>query len=234
MPSTLKGISLPVTRCTLTMEGSPRDIGVLRVRLGVLIPVGNIPKRVENLRCISWPKGTKAQTSSEIDSWVKPESTFSFNLTFENLSNQGKTRRLVDHRVGWRSWASQARTWKATWFGSVSLSIEWDESTGPSNKQMIDRYRGRQVNGQLSESDCARFSKTFDNDFRAHEPKVYWSMVKAHKGFSGDSPVHYPWVTPAEPQAETFQWFTSNERGEPIPGRCKVQESQPLCITASL
>ncbi|MFT3945068.1 MAG: TIGR03986 family CRISPR-associated RAMP protein [Ancrocorticia sp.] len=164
-------------------------------------------------------EGTKAQTSSEIDSWVKPDSTFSFNLTFENLSSQELGALLWIIELDGRAGHHRLGHGKPLGFGSVSLSIEWDESAVRSNEQMIDRYRSSHVDERLSESDCTRLSKKFDDDFRTHEPKVYCSMVKAHKGFSGDSPVHYPWVTPAEPQAETFQWFTSNERGEPIPGR---------------
>lgn len=157
------------------------------------------------------PSGTKKQISAELDSWIKPGVRFETRLRVTNLREDelGALLWILDrdghHRLG---------LGKPLGFGSLSVSIDWEATAIRDQNQLIDRYRGVAEGGVLSRGALSALRDKFEKHFRDTQPVAYRAMLESAQGFSGRNPVHYPWVQPARPQAESFHWFVTNERGE--------------------
>lgn len=154
--------------------------------------------------------GTKKQVSAELDSWVKPGVTFETRLRLTNLTADELGALLWilrlegHHRLG---------LGKPLGFGSLAVRIDWSTSAIRNRDQLVDRYRSVGEGGVMSHEDLEELRTQFDEHFRSTQPAVYMAMLESARGFSGETPVHYPRVRPARPQAETFHWFVTNERG---------------------
>lgn len=181
------------------------------------------------------PNGTKSQVSSELDSWVKLGVTFETRIRVTNLSEEDLGALLWVLGLGGHY---RLGLGKPLGFGSLRLSIDWDRTAIRSRSQLVQRYEGVGEGSVQTKDQLRGLEQQFDDQFRSSQPAVYRAMRASAKGFTGAVPVHYPRTKPGDPQAESFHWFVTNERGakkKDIPPRHSLPpltgEGDPLLPT---
>lgn len=167
------------------------------------------------------PHGTKYKVSFATDSWVKPKTGFGTTIRFDNLSKADLQALLW--AADFTGDPADGRFYrlgmgKPLGFGSVSVRIDFDKSAIWTTDNLCKRYLFEEAAPETEDA-LRGLSEEFDNEFRKEASTTYLAMLNAAKGFDEKYPVHYPWVRPAagdpiEPQAETYRYFVSNDKGE--------------------
>jgi CRISPR-associated protein (TIGR03986 family) len=155
-----------------------------------------------------------------IGGWVKPETLFTFDLRFRNLSQVELGAFL------WLGSLDSGRCLRLGYgrplgFGSVRLSVDRLEmSTGEERAATYRALTGRTSCADLTPADRGRLVEDFEEAVRrAYRTLGQFSDLSFVRGFlaatAGSSryPVHYPRSTPEpRPEGESFRWFVANER----------------------
>jgi len=174
----------------------------------------------------------KDQQNRFIESWIKPNINFSFNIDITNLSGVelGALIWLLSlqedncdlyHRLGGG---------KPLGFGSVKLNINWTKTNIAKGEDWRKFYSSLDSTTNLS----IEIVKTLVKDFKDDVAKVYGkgesfervTFIQAFyctcKGFDDKKPIHYPRIrtpqqkgenpVPPSPKGEGFRWFMENER----------------------
>ena len=171
-----------------------------------------------------------------IKAWVKPNTTFSFNIDVTNLSDieLGALLWLLSlpegnyHRLGGG---------KPLGFGSAKLIINWDKTDLRKGEAWRDFYssltsvlnsspRGAEAAIKVFKDTVA---EVYGNSQSFEQIRFIQAFTCGCQGFSDNKPVHYPRKrqqqgqnpVPPHPDGETFKWFVENERIG-TPGGLKV------------
>lgn len=174
------------------------------------------------------PRGTKSDQNRTVRGVVAPESSFEFELEYENLD------RL---ELGALLWALELDGWhhrlglaKPLGFGSVTVSV-----TKMLTLDAIQRYQEFGP-GWIDEVDKHGLVKAFQEAMEARYGEAFYELVsirdlKALLSTSPDLPVHYPRSTPApQPDGKNFEWFVGNKRkgGPRIVLRLATEDTEGL------
>lgn len=176
------------------------------------------------------PKNNNVETDDQnrsIEAWVKPNSTFSFNIDVTNLSNVelGALLWLLSlpenhyHRLGGA---------KPLGFGSIKLTINWDKTDIRKGENWREFYSSLDSSSNSSSKEAEVSIKLFQdtvtevygNGESFEEVRFIKSFCCGCKGFNDNKPVHYPRKrqqpgqnpVPPHPEGKAFEWFVANER----------------------
>jgi hypothetical protein len=162
-----------------------------------------------------------------IKAWVKPNTTFSFNIDVTNLSDVelGALLWLLSlpenhyHRLGGG---------KPLGFGSVKLTIDWDKSDLRKGETWRDFYSSLYSTSDSSTREAEASIKIFKNAVTEaysniksfEEVRFIQAFCCGCQGFNDNKPVHYPRKrqqpgqnpVPPNPEGKAFEWFVENER----------------------
>lgn len=155
-----------------------------------------------------------------IKAWVKPNTTFSFNIDVTNLSDVelGALLWLLSlpenhyHRLGGG---------KPLGFGSVKLTINWDETDLRKGENWREFYSSLISSSNLSRREAEASIEIFKNAVNEiygngksfEEVRFIQAFCCGCQGFNDNKPVHYPRTTTIpNPDGEGFDWFVKNER----------------------
>jgi CRISPR-associated protein (TIGR03986 family) len=162
-----------------------------------------------------------------ITAWVKPNTTFSFNIDVTNLSDVelGALLWLLSlpennyHRLGGG---------KPLGFGSVRLTINWDETDlrkGEAWRKFYSSlYSTSNSSPREAEGSIAIFknavTEAYSNGKSFEEVRFIQAFCCGCQGFNDNKPVHYPRKrqqpgqnpVPPNPEGKAFEWFVENER----------------------
>jgi CRISPR-associated protein (TIGR03986 family) len=162
-----------------------------------------------------------------IKAWVKPNTTFSFNIDVTNLSNVelGALLWLLSlpenhyHRLGGG---------KPLGFGSVKLTINWDETDLRKGENWRKFYSSliSASNSSLREAEASieifknAVNKIYGNGKSFEEVRFIQAFCCGCQGLNDNKPVHYPRKrlqpgqnpVPPHPEGKAFEWFVENER----------------------
>ncbi|GCL38366.1 hypothetical protein SR1949_34800 [Sphaerospermopsis reniformis] len=171
-----------------------------------------------------------------IKAWVKPNTTFSFNIDVTNLSKVelGALLWLLSlpenhyHRLGGG---------KPLGFGSIKLSINWDKTDLRQGGSWRDFYSSliSIPNSSPREAEITiqafknAVTEVYSNGKSFEEVRFIKSFCCGCQGFNDNKPVHYPRKrlqpgqnpVPPHPEGKAFEWFVENERTG-NPGGLKV------------
>jgi CRISPR-associated protein (TIGR03986 family) len=161
-----------------------------------------------------------------ITSWIKPNTEFEFEITVTNLSRVelGALLWLLElpedhhHRLGGG---------KPLGFGSVRLTINWDETDLREGRTLQQVYT---TLDEIANND-RKAAQPCINDFKNVVASSYGSgdferapFIAAFRRYAQgfDKPVHYPRAlqhgqrrnstVPPHPEGKAFEWFVANER----------------------
>lgn len=162
-----------------------------------------------------------------IQAWVKPNTTFSFNIDVTNLSDVelGALLWLLFlpeehyHRLGGS---------KPLGFGSVKLTINWDNTDLRKGENWREFYSSlTSIPNSLpkeAEASINNFKDTvaevYGNGKSFEKVRFIQAFCCGCQGFNDNKPVHYPRKrqqpgqnpVPSHPEGEAFKWFVENER----------------------
>lgn len=164
-----------------------------------------------------------------IKAWVKPNTTFSFNIDVTNISNVelGALLWLLSlsenhyHRLGGG---------KPLGFGSIKLTINWDETDLRKGENWREFYSSliSIPNSSLQDAETTiqlfkdTVTEVYGNGASFEEVRFIKSFCCGCQGFNDNKPVHYPRITKhPNPEGKAFEWFVANERTG-NPGGLKV------------
>jgi CRISPR-associated protein (TIGR03986 family) len=167
------------------------------------------------------PGQLRSSQNRSINSWVKPQATFEFNIDVINLADAelGALLWLLDlpedhyHRLGGG---------KSLGFGSVRLTVastdikqgkEWKSQYGSliaSKNSLIEENSALETFVQDRKKP---FEAALEQAYKENRLHILSSFLQAAKGFDDELPIHYPRVNrvPREDE-ESFKWFTENDR----------------------
>lgn len=158
--------------------------------------------------------GAAEAVSVMITDWVSPGTTFEVSLyltsaTRDELAALLWILTLSDDRL-----VLKMGMGKPLGFGSILVSVEWEQSTIRSTDQLREHFQHLADGPRVGAEDARTWISEFDAAFLHRAPKVYQSIVAAARGT--ELAAHYPRTAPmtveAPPQAETYNWFVDNER----------------------
>ncbi|MEA5619865.1 TIGR03986 family CRISPR-associated RAMP protein [Cronbergia sp. UHCC 0137] len=162
-----------------------------------------------------------------IKAWVKPDTTFSFNIDVNNLSDVelGALLWLLSlpenyyHRLGGA---------KPLGFGSVKLTIDWNKTDLRKGENWREFYsslisipnsspKDAQTKIQIFKDTVA---EVYGNGQSFEQVRFIKAFCYGCQGFNDNKPVHYPRKrqqqgqnpVPPHPDGEAFKWFVENER----------------------
>ncbi|QMS86106.1 TIGR03986 family CRISPR-associated RAMP protein (plasmid) [Nostoc edaphicum CCNP1411] len=186
------------------------------------------------------PKKNNAEQRDDqnrsIKGWVKPNTTFSLNIDVTNLSQieLGGLLWLLSlpegnyHRLGGG---------KPLGFGSVKLTINWDETDLRKGEAWRKFYSSLTsvLNSSPTAAEAAikifkdTVAEVYGNGQSFEQIRFIQAFCCGCQGFNDNKPVHYPRKrqqqgqnpVPPHPDGETFKWFVENERTG-NPGGLKV------------
>ncbi len=182
------------------------------------------------------PKEQRDDQNRSIEAWVKPNSTFSFNIDVTNLSNVelGALLWLLSlpenhyHRLGCA---------KPLGFGSIKLTINWHKTDLRKGENWREFYSSlcSTSNSSSTEAEASiqifkdAVAEVYANGKSFEEVRFIKSFCCGCQGFNDNKPVHYPRKrlqpgqnsVPPHPEGKAFEWFVANERTG-TPGGPKV------------
>ena len=163
-----------------------------------------------------------------IKAWVKPDTTFEFDIDVINLSNVelGALLWLLDlpdehyHRLGGG---------KPFGFGSVRLEIDWENTDlkiGSDWKEYYSsllRWTDTNSSPTQAQSTITEYQQAIIKAYSNNRPFEQVDFIKAFciaaKGFEDNLPIHYPRTgdrnnqpIPPHPEGQGFEWFVNNDR----------------------
>ncbi|HLO86049.1 MAG TPA: TIGR03986 family CRISPR-associated RAMP protein, partial [Nostocaceae cyanobacterium] len=162
-----------------------------------------------------------------ITGWVKPNTTFNFNIDVTNLSDieLGALLWLLSlpenhyHRLGGG---------KPLGFGSIKLTIDWDKTDLRKGESWRNFYSSlisiSNPSPREAETTIQTFKHTvaevYGNGKFFEEVRFIQAFYCVCQGFQDNKPVHYPRkrqqpeqnFVPPHPDGEAFKWFIENER----------------------
>jgi CRISPR-associated protein (TIGR03986 family) len=161
-----------------------------------------------------------------VTGWVKPNTTFEFEIGVTNLSRVelGGLLWLLElpddhyHRLGGG---------KPLGFGSVTVSIDWNKTDLQEGKSLKQRYEGLEAivnDNPMAAQDCIdNFRREVARSYGSNEFERA-SFIAAFRRYARgfNKPVHYPRTSqpgqrrnstiPPHPEGKSFEWFVANER----------------------
>ena len=176
----------------------------------------------------NWAGGEPNKQNRSITGWIKPGTSFAFDLQVENLT-PSRARRLIwllslpeDHflRMG---------LGKPLGFGSVRAEIV------PDGTRIADGNAWATTLPEWASSgptpcELAPMQAEFEAEIAKANPTLLKSFLRAAEGFEG-FPVHYP-RNPDQPAqgAEHYEWFVRNDGGpqRPLPDLFAGDPSLPV------
>ena len=154
-----------------------------------------------------------------IKGWVKPDTTFEFDIDINNLSSVElgallwllASPEIHYHRLGGV---------KPLGFGSVWLNINWEKTDLRLGDAWTQVYRSLiPISNQgAGAAECIdKYTKAVATAYgkgrRFDRIPFIAAFCRCSKGFEDNAAVHYPRVTAnPTPEGEAFEWFVSNEQ----------------------
>lgn len=164
------------------------------------------------------PQQKRDSQNRSIKSWVKPETTFEFDIDIINLSSVELGALLWIllspdvhyHRLGGA---------KSLGFGSVWLDVDWDKTDlrlGSDWKKFYQSLLPEPARISKGVSCIDDFKKVVVSAYgkgkRFEQVRFISAFCNSSKGFD-DAAIHYPRVTPnPTPEGKAFEWFVKNEQ----------------------
>jgi CRISPR-associated protein (TIGR03986 family) len=157
------------------------------------------------------PQGKRTDQNRTVKGIVEPESTFEFELEFENLA---------DVELGALLWALEMEGWhhrlglaKPLGFGSVTIEVTGMEQLDPARRYAAFEAGWADVFGRKEE--CVRqFRAAMESRYgQRFDELANIQDLKALLEASPDLPVHYPRSSEhPQPDGKNFEWFVGNKR----------------------
>ncbi|MEH2384078.1 MAG: TIGR03986 family CRISPR-associated RAMP protein [Nostoc sp.] len=162
-----------------------------------------------------------------IKAWVKPNTSFSFNVDVTNLS---------DVELGALLWllslpenySNRLGGGKPLGFGSIKLAINWDKTDLRKGEHWREFYSYLTSIPNSSPKEAETSIKLFKDTVTEvygkgksfEEVRFIQAFCCGCQGFNDNKPVHYPRKrqqpgqnpVPPHPDGEAFKWFVENER----------------------
>jgi CRISPR-associated protein (TIGR03986 family) len=173
------------------------------------------------------PQDQRDDQNRSITAWVKPNTTFNFDIDVTNLSSVelGALLWLLAlppehyHRLGGG---------KPFGFGSVRLDIDWNKTDLRKGDDWQQYYQSltplSNSNRKEAETTITLFQKVFEevygNGQKFQNIPLIKAFCRAAQGFDDKLPIHYPRArqqgqnraVPPHPDGKAFEWFVENER----------------------
>jgi CRISPR-associated protein (TIGR03986 family) len=194
----------------------------------------------QNLDAKEWQRtgGVKDDQNCSIQSWVKPDSSFTFTLDVTNLSavELGALLWMLDlqRQVG-EAHYYRLGAGKPLGFGSVALEVDWGKTVLHQGQDLRDYYSSltgsltNSLTGDLSHSDALMncidaYKQAFHVAYGGSQQggdsfekiTVIQAFCQAAQGFKDGLPIHYPRLEEAKSgdgkeDNPIFDWFVNNE-----------------------
>ena len=172
--------------------------------------------------------GDTDNQNRSIKAWVKPDTTFEFDIDVTNLSDVelGALLWLLNlpdehyHRLGGG---------KPFGFGSVRLEVNWDNTNLKIGSDWKEYYSSllpwtdTNSSATQAQSTIAKYQQAVIEAYSNNRPFEQVNFIKAFciaaKGFEDNLPIHYPRTgdrnnqpIPPHPEGQGFEWFVNNDR----------------------